>query len=116
METFDLGQTAQLAALAETPSQQRDEPWCAKVLDAAPNASLAAFKPQIQTGPDTFPYFQLALPDPGPFTPFSIVHVLDHVLEAGAGVVIHVNSRRDQQPLCHVVSHNIACCTLYLAE
>jgi hypothetical protein len=99
MGTFDLGQTTELAALAATPVQQRDQAWCDQVLRAAPNASLAAFSPQIQIGPDTFPYFELAIPDPGPFTPYSIVHVLDDVLAAGAGVVIHTNPRRDQQPL-----------------
>lgn len=99
MDTFDLNQTAQLAALLATPPANRDDGWCNQVLRAAPNASLAALEPQIQNGPDTFPYFQLALPQPGPFTPFSMVHILDHVLAAGAGVVIHANLRRDQQPL-----------------
>jgi hypothetical protein len=99
METFDLDQTAKLAALAPTPPPERDQAWCDSVLHAAPNASLASFNPRIQNGPDTFPYFQLAIPGAGPFTPFSIVHLLDHLLQAGAGVVIHANLRRDQQPL-----------------
>jgi hypothetical protein len=99
METFDLAQTGRLAALLSTPQPQRDRTWCDHVLHAAPNASLAALDPQIQNGPDTFPYFQLAIPGPGAFTPFSVVHLLDHVLQAGAGVVIHANLRRDQPPL-----------------
>lgn len=99
METFNLEQTGRLATLAATPPQKRDQAWCDDVLRAAPNASLAALNPQIQDGPDTFPYFQLALPNAGSFPPFSIVHILNHVLEAGAGVVIHTNLRRDQQPL-----------------
>jgi hypothetical protein len=99
METFDLDQTAKLAALAPTPPPERDQAWCDSVLHAAPNASLTSFNPRIQNGPDTFPYFQLAIPGAGPFTPFSIVHLLDHLLQAGAGVVIHANLRRDQQPL-----------------
>jgi hypothetical protein len=99
METFDLAQTGRLAALGNTPQQQRDQAWCDNVLQAVPNASLAALDPQIQNGPDTFPYFQLAIPDAGAFTPFSVVHVLDHVLQAGAGVVIHANVRRDQPPV-----------------
>jgi hypothetical protein len=99
METFDLGQTSRLAALAATPPQRRDDAWRDSVLRAAPNASLAALNPQIQNGPDTFPYFQLAMPDAGAFTTFSIVHVLRHALEAGAGAVIHTNPRRDQPPL-----------------
>lgn len=90
---------AGFAALATTLPQQRDDAWCASVRSAAPNASLTAVEPQIQDGPDTFPYFQLAIPDPGAFTPFSMVHLLHHMLEAGSGAVIHVNPRRDQQPL-----------------
>jgi hypothetical protein len=50
-------------------------------------------------GPDTFPYFQLAIPDPGAFTPFSVVHLLDHVLQAGAGIVVHTNTTRREKPL-----------------
>jgi hypothetical protein len=99
METFDLEQTSRLGALAATPPQQRDDEWCASILSAAPNASLTALDPQIQNGPDTFPYFQLAIPDPGAFTPFSMVHVLPHMLQAGAGAVIHANPRRDRPPL-----------------
>jgi hypothetical protein len=94
METFDMQQTQTLAALAAIP--QRDDAWCAQFLAAVPNASLASFNPQIQAGPDTFPYFQLAVPDAGPFTPFSIVHILNDVLENGAGVVVHASTRRDQ--------------------
>jgi len=98
VETFDLEQTQRLAALIPVPQQQHDDAWCANFLRAVPNASLASFNPQIQTGPDTFPYFQLALPDPGPFTPFSIVHILNDVLQIGVGVAIHTNIRRDQPP------------------
>jgi hypothetical protein len=97
METFDLEQTHKLAALAAIP--ERDDAWCAQFMAAVPNASLASFTPQIQNGPDTFPYFQLALPDPGAFTPFSIVHILPDLLQNGAGVVVHASTRRDQQPL-----------------
>jgi len=81
------------------PPEQRDEAWHRDFLSAVPNASLASFDPQIVTGPDTFPYLQLALPDPGPFTPFSVVHVLDHVLQAGAGLVVHTNMQRQEKPL-----------------
>jgi hypothetical protein len=99
METFDLEQTQKLAAPMAVPQAQHDDAWCDDFLRAVPNASLASFDPQIQNGPDTFPYFQLAMPDPGPFTPFSIVHILNDVLAKGAGVVVHSNVQRDQQPL-----------------
>ena len=99
MEIFDLEQTQRLALLMAVPQEKRDDAWCANFLLAVPNASLASFDPQIQTGPDTFPYFQLALPDPGPFTPFSIIHILNNVLQSGAGVAVHANLKRDQPPL-----------------
>jgi hypothetical protein len=99
METFDLEQTGRIAELAAVPQEDRDNAWCASLLQAVPNASLASFDPQIEAGPDTFPYFQLALPDAGPFTPFSVVHILSDVLDSGAGVVIHSSLRRDEQPL-----------------
>jgi hypothetical protein len=98
VETFDLEQTQRLAALMVVLQEKHDDAWCADFLRAVPNASLASFDPQIQKGPDTFPYFQLALPDPGPFTPFSIVHILKDVLQKGVGVVVHQNVRRDQPP------------------
>lgn len=98
METCDLQQTQRLAALIAVPQEQRDEEWCASFLAAVPTASLASFDPQIVAGPDSFPYFQLAMPDAGAFTPFSVVDVLEHVLQAGAGVVIHTSTRRDENP------------------
>jgi hypothetical protein len=99
VETFDLAQTQKLATLMAASPQHRDDAWCADFLRAVPNASLASFDPQVQNGPDTFPYFQLAMPDPGPFTPFSIVQILNDVLQKGAGVVVHSSMRRDQPPL-----------------
>jgi hypothetical protein len=98
MEIFDIQQTLKLVDLMTVPPDGRDAAWCDEFVRAAPNASLASFDPQIQTGPDSFPYFQLALPDPGPFTPFSLVHILPDVLKNGTGVVIHSSMRRDQQP------------------
>ena len=98
MEPFDLDQTERLAALIGVPREQRDDAWRGEFFSAVPNASLASFDPQITTGPDEFSYLQLAVPDPGPLTPFSIVHVLDHVLQSGVGVVIHASVRRDENP------------------
>lgn len=99
METFDLSQTQNLIDLLAVPENQRDDRWPDEFFRAVPNASLASFTPQIEIGPDRFPYFQLALPDPGAFTPFSLVHILNDVLQNGVGVVIHSSTRRDQKPL-----------------
>lgn len=98
METFDLEQTQRLATLIAVPPEQRDDAWADSFLAAAPNASLTSFEPQIAVGPDGFPYFQLALPEGGAFTPFSIVHILKDCLENGVGAVIHTNTRRDENP------------------
>ena len=81
------------------PHEQRDEAWRREFFSAVPNASLVSFVPQIEKGPDTFPYFQLGLPDPGAFTPFSVAQTLDHVLEAGAGIVVHTSTRRNEKPV-----------------
>ncbi len=98
METFDLQLTGVLGVLLSVPQEGRDASWCKNFLGSLPNASLTSFEPQIQNGPDSFPYFQLAMPDAGAFTPFSIVHILSDCIENGVGAVIHTNSRRDEQP------------------
>lgn len=99
METFDLRQTRRLADLASIPPVQRDDAWRDSFFDAVPNASLVSFVPQTEVGPDGFPYFQLAVPDPGPFTPFSMVHVLEDVLHNGSGIVIHSSTSRSEPPV-----------------
>jgi hypothetical protein len=98
METFNLQLTGVLGVLLSVPQEGRDDSWCKNFLGSVPNASLASFEPQIQTGPDSFPYFQLAMPDAGAFTPFSVVHILNDCIENGVGAVIHTNTQRDEQP------------------
>ena len=67
-------------------------------LPPRPTRLWLPFEPQIETGPDGFPYFQLALPEAGAFTPFSIVHILNDCLANGVGAVIHTSIRRDENP------------------
>lgn len=98
MELFDLEQTQRLASLIAIPQEERDDAWADSFLAAAPNASLASFDSQIESGPDGFPYFQLVLPDAGAFTPFSIVHILKDCLGNGVGAVIHTSTKRDENP------------------
>lgn len=98
MEIFDLGQTQRLAELLSDPPDERDDAWLEAFLDAVPTASLASFEPQIEAGPDGFPYFQLAMPDPGEFTPFSLVHILQDCIDNGVGSVIHTSSLRNENP------------------
>jgi hypothetical protein len=98
METFDLQLTGVLGVLLSVPQEGRDPTWCKNFQASAARASLASFDPQIETGPDSFPYFQLAMPDAGAFTPFSIVHILNDCIENGVGAVIHTSTQRDEQP------------------
>lgn len=98
MTKFDLDQTRALAALFTTPQEQRDEGWAARFYAAVPEATLQSFDPQVEQGPDGFPYFQMSIPAPGPVTPFCITHVLDFCLENGFGVVVHADPDRNGPP------------------
>ena len=98
MSHFDLTKTQALAALFAEPREDRDDTWREKLFAAAGDASLMSFDPQVQAGPDGFPYFHLAIPDPGGFTPFSISHVLDTVLQNGQGIAVFGDSSRANGP------------------
>ena len=98
MPKFDLEKTQALAALFAQPRESRNDAWRRGFYAAVPDASLRSFDPQISLGPDQFPYFQLAIPDPGPLTPFSISHLLDFVLDNGLGIAIFGNSSRSEGP------------------
>jgi hypothetical protein len=95
---FDLAQTHALAKLFATPREARDEAWRASLHAAVVDASLVSFEPQVVWGSDGFPYFQLALPPAGAFTPFCISHALDHVLERGFGVAVFGDPERSGEP------------------
>ena len=98
MAEFDLAQTQALAELFETPREARDDAWQTKFYAAVPDATLMGFDPQVNVGPDSFPYFHMAIPDPGPVTPFCVTHVLDFVLDNGIGIVIFGDSSRSEGP------------------
>jgi hypothetical protein len=74
---------------------------------------LAGFDPQVDLGPDSFPYFQAAIPDAGPFTPFSIVSVLDFTQEKGTGVAIFGDPARSEGPEWVFTYGNLLCYKLY---
>ncbi|HYL79019.1 MAG TPA: hypothetical protein VEU96_32815 [Bryobacteraceae bacterium] len=98
MPKFDLEKTQALAGLFAQPRESRDDKWRRDFYAAVPDASLRSFEPQINLGPDQFPYFHLAIPDPGPLTPFSISHLLDFVLDNGLGIAIFGDSTRSGGP------------------
>ena len=98
MSKFDLAQTQILAGLLAVAPDKRDEQWLQRFYAAVPDASLVAGNPQVEQGPDGFPYFQLAMPDPGSFTPFCVTHVLDNCLQHGMGIALFDNARRNGEP------------------
>jgi hypothetical protein len=98
MPKFDLARTVELAELFAVPHDRRDGAWIARFYAAIPDATLMSFPSQVDNGPDSFPYFQLAMPDPGPLTPFCLSHVLDYVLDRGCGMVIFGDSSRSKPP------------------
>jgi hypothetical protein len=98
MPKFDLEKTQILAGLFATARQSRTDAWIQQFYATVPDATLISFNPQVQQGPDHFPYFQLAMPDPGPLTPFCITHLLDYLLENGVGIAIFGDSSRAKPP------------------
>ena len=98
MSKFDLAKTQVVAELFETPKDNRDEEWRRRFYAAVPDATLMSFDPQVNQGPDRFPYFHMAIPDPGPVTPFCVSHILDVVLDNGFGIAIFGDSSRSDAP------------------
>jgi hypothetical protein len=87
-----------LAELFAVARESRDERWTERFYAAVPDATLMSFQPQVNAGPDHFPYFDLAVPDPGPVTPFCVSHILDFVLDNGFGIAIFGDSKRSAPP------------------
>jgi len=87
----DLTKTDTLFNLVQTPHAERDENWRQTFLDNIRKASFRCGHPQVITGPDGFPYFQLFLPEPHKeFQCFVIERMKDDfLLTSGFGVVIN---------------------------
>jgi hypothetical protein len=98
MPQFDLEKTGALRALFAVAREKRSEAWIQQFYATVPDASLIGFQPQVQQGPDHFPYFQLAIPDPGPLTPFCVTHLLDYLLDNGYGIAIFGDASRTNHP------------------
>lgn len=93
-----IAKTIELRDLFGVAPEQRDSAWRTKFYAAAPGAALVALDPRISDGPDTFPYFGLAMPATGTFTPFSIDYVLEFVLDRGAGIAMFGSPDRTVAP------------------
>jgi hypothetical protein len=86
---FNTEHTAKLAALFKVPFTDRNQNWVNEFRQYALNATMVSGEPQIMHGPDGFPYFYLAVPKSGQsVTPFCLVHIIDHCIAQGVGVVM----------------------------
>ncbi|WP_053058285.1 hypothetical protein [Pedobacter sp. BMA] len=87
----DLSKTGVLFELTQVAPEQRDAAWVDAFLGNIAQASFRCGEPQIITGPDGFPYFQLFLPEPNKSFQCYVIDQMkdDFLLDAGYGVVIN---------------------------
>ncbi len=87
----DLEKTKTLDNLFSVKKESRDDGWRRTFLENVADASFSCGNPQVITGPDSYPYFQLNIPEPNkPFQCFVIRHMKDDFLmKSGVGVVIN---------------------------
>ncbi len=87
----DLIKTDILFNLVQTPQAEREERWRQTFLDNIGQASFRCGNPQVITGPDGFPYFQLFLPEPHKEFQCFVIDKMkdDFLLSSGFGVVIN---------------------------
>lgn len=90
----DLDKTNIIYQLVQTPIKERDENWQRTFLQNIGQASFQCGEPQVITGPDGFPYFQLFLPEPNKKFQCYVVEKMmdDFLLASGFGVVINPTS------------------------
>ncbi len=90
----DLTKTALIQDLIMIPHEKRDEEWQNNFLNQVTTASFRCGTPQIISGPDGFPYFQLLMPEYGkPFDCYVIDNMIDdYLLEKGLGIVVNPDS------------------------
>jgi hypothetical protein len=87
----DLDKTNVIFQLVNTPLEARDEHWQDIFLANLSDASFRCSEPQVITGPDGFPYFQLFLPEPGKNFQCYVIDKMknDFLIRLGYGVVIN---------------------------
>lgn len=92
----DLDKTSILFELIQTPRAERDEKWQQTFLENIGQASFRCGDPQVVTGPDGFPYFQLFLPEPNQAFQCYVIDNMkdDFLLSSGFGVVINPTENR----------------------
>jgi hypothetical protein len=90
--------TKLVAELFALPQEQRDDVWFERFFTAVPDAPLQLLDPQVELGPDGYPYFQLAIPASDETDLCTLVQALEHCLDRGLGVVIFRNPDRTGEP------------------
>lgn len=90
----DLDKTRQIDVLVKVLQSDRDEIWNQAFLANVTQASFCCGEPQVITGPDGFPYFQLFLPEPNKSFQCYVIENMkdDFLLATGLGVVINPGS------------------------
>ncbi|TKC59162.1 hypothetical protein FBD94_16655 [Pedobacter hiemivivus] len=93
----DLEKTQLIFELIDVPRENRGEEWQKSFLENIVHASFRCGDPQVITGPDGFPYFQLFMPRPKERFQCYVIDRMkdDFLLKSGYGVVINPN---DGQP------------------
>lgn len=87
----DLEKTTIISNLVQIPKAQRDQKWEQTFLENIGEASFRCGEPQVITGPDGYPYFQLFLPEPNTSFQCYVIKNMkdDFLLKLGYGVVIN---------------------------
>ncbi|WP_051224154.1 hypothetical protein [Flavobacterium tegetincola] len=87
----DLEKTSIIQNLVQIPKNDRDEKWEKSFLENIGEASFRCGEPQVITGPDGYPYFQLFLPEPNTSFQCYVIRNMkdDFLLNLGYGVVIN---------------------------
>jgi hypothetical protein len=86
----DISRTKIIVELFEAAKEQRDDKWNQTFLENVSMASFTCGNPQVNIGPDGFPYFVLKTPEPGQsFDSFCIRNLKNVLLDKGFGVVIN---------------------------
>ena len=87
----DLEKTRLISELVKTPHSGRVAAWQKEFLQIVSQASFQCGDPQVISGPDGFPYFQLFLPEPNQQFQCYVIDRMkdDFLLNLGYGVVIN---------------------------
>jgi hypothetical protein len=108
---FGAKKADELTDLFRVARDHRDDAWIQQFYEAVPGAALMSFSPQVEKGPDLFPYFQLAVLCRGPEV--SLANVLDHLLDIGCGAAIFGDPDRSNPPDWIFSYGDLLCYRLY---